>query len=727
MSRNGPLRASLAVFVALAALPAEAARVAAPRSRPAVRSAPLRVLPLSARPLASSPLPPGLPFSARASALMARPAVAAAASGAGSAGPAAAAARPAPPSRATRTPEGGPLPEPASLDAAASASAGEAVSSATDPRARPSRLIERRVEEARRAWASPSPEAALVDAAAAPRQALDPSVPGSEREDKPGVPNPRAGVAATRAGLMAAWLGLAALAALPQALAGGVAFLALAAVLGPAAMFVVARKAFRRERRPERERVFRRVSGDEQEWISRDMRSLLWGTGLPEPSAYDLNHERIAQAGVSGLRRLKGGYRLTYYAGLLDLSAEQRKAVLAHEIGHVAHDDTAWMAAHLALASLAPAFALSAAAIDPLMGLLAIPFAGAAAGLIGVAFRRAEHHADQYAAWRLGSGRALSEAFDAAEAMAPWLYAGPQGEGWRARLDGWLSSILAAHPPAEERQRRLARLEAEVGAAPVMPRRGWSRPLFAAGFAAALLAAPWLGVGGWDLAAGLLGGAWFGIMPMLRMFASVDEHHSSPARGKGSRPISPEEAALLRAEFEALAREAGLGPPAAYRFEHYDEIGASVTGVRHRYVVSVQGGLLDLGRDQRRAVLAHELGHMVHLDPGGRAILLALAMAAMLALGMPFVAAGQGFWLVPLFFGTIGAALAAFKLDELRADRYSAAALGSARPLREVLLEVERRRKGPRWLKSLADVSLWLLGEHPPSAYRARWLERPAR
>jgi Zn-dependent protease with chaperone function len=160
-----------------------------------------------------------------------------------------------------------------------------------------------------------------------------------------------------------------------------------------------------------------------------------------------------------------GPEEVRVYGGVLDLPRPQQDAILRHEIAHVRHNDSVWTAVTYMIAALPPSIALTAGMISDWRAAAALPLAVASLWMIGRSKKRAELHADHYAAATSGTGRHLSDAFremarrDEADKPEPpknRFYAAMRraGDVWKR-----VASLWGSHPPHEARIARLQRLE----------------------------------------------------------------------------------------------------------------------------------------------------------------------------------------------------------------------------------------------------------------------------
>ncbi len=163
------------------------------------------------------------------------------------------------------------------------------------------------------------------------------------------------------------------------------------------------------------------------------------------------------------------------------LSPRELRAVLAHEITHVAHNDAwvmgladfvtrtvntlAWLGQMLLLLNL-PALLLGARPPFPFGFLLLMIFAPTLSALLQLALSRArEFDADLGAARLTGDPLGLAAALQKMERLQGGFLERIFLPGWRVPEP----SLLRTHPPTEERIRRLLQIEAEMQARSLPP------------------------------------------------------------------------------------------------------------------------------------------------------------------------------------------------------------------------------------------------------------------
>lgn len=319
-------------------------------------------------------------------------------------------------------------------------------------------------EQNRRWDAAPALQAAPEPVLVAPADApLPPSLgPSALPAPEPARAIPMPPVVLERVGQAAAWAGLTGAAALAHAPFDRIGPLVVSIVMGLATGFMVAFFASVMQdegggRGPAP--ADRPITDAEKEDLRTRVDSLAAEAGLPAPKNLSTvpNDVLNAQAGPEEVR---------VYGGILDLPREQQEAVLRHEIAHVRHRDSVWAGIDMMVAAVPPMVALMAGMHSDGLSALALPLAGASLYLVGRGKKRAEYHADQYAASTQRTSRPLIEAFgamarrDAADraAMAPTT----RWQAWAGKAEAaWdqVARLWRAHPPLASRVARLERLE----------------------------------------------------------------------------------------------------------------------------------------------------------------------------------------------------------------------------------------------------------------------------
>jgi heat shock protein HtpX len=104
----------------------------------------------------------------------------------------------------------------------------------------------------------------------------------------------------------------------------------------------------------------------------------------------------------------------------------------------------------------------------------------------------------------------------------------------------------------------------------------------------------------------------FAILTNVGMFWFSDKLALKMA---GARPVSAQEEPELHAMVEELARKAGIPKPAVYMIDTWQP-NAFATGrsPKHASVAVTKGIMQMLDRNELRAVMAHELGHVANRD-----------------------------------------------------------------------------------------------------------------
>jgi heat shock protein HtpX len=201
-------------------------------------------------------------------------------------------------------------------------------------------------------------------------------------------------------------------------------------------------------------------------------------------------------------------------------------------------------------------------------------------------------------------------------------------------------------------------------------------------------------------------------------------------RAAGAVPLEPGTYPWLHHDAAELSARAGIPTPRLY-LSPSPQPNAFATGRNERTaVVAFTAGLLEqLPREQVRAVLAHELGHIRNRD------ILIGSVAAAIATGISLVA-NLAMWNVvlggddedgPGAFGLIIASLlapiaatmlqmAVSRSREFEADRTAAELIGSGEPLAHALLNLERSARVTPMDVTPAQSSAWIVN---PLAGRA--------
>ena len=212
---------------------------------------------------------------------------------------------------------------------------------------------------------------------------------------------------------------------------------------------------------------------------------------------------------------------------------------------------------------------------------------------------------------------------------------------------------------------------------------------------------------------------------------------------QGGRPLGPTEAPGLHQMLRVLARKAGLERPPQLFYLPSGVMNAFTIGSREHAVVGVSDGLLrHLDHDERAAVLAHEIAHIVNNDTrvmGFAALLsqliqgMALVGQLLLLVSLPLILAGQpvlnlgGLLILVLApYAGLLLQLALSRSREYLADAEAAALTGSPRALASALARIEQhnhalRRYAWRW-PGIKPAGNMLLRTHPPTPERIRRL-----
>lgn len=204
-------------------------------------------------------------------------------------------------------------------------------------------------------------------------------------------------------------------------------------------------------------------------------------------------------------------------------------------------------------------------------------------------------------------------------------------------------------------------------------------------------------------------------------------------RAAGAVPLEPGQYRWLHDDAAQLASRAGIPTPRLY-LSPSPQPNAFATGRNEKTaVVAFTAGLLEqLPREQVRAVLAHELGHIRNRD------ILIGSIAAAIATGISLVA-NFAMWNAfmggdeedgPGAFGLIVASLlapvaatllqmAVSRSREFEADRTAAELVGSGEPLAHALLTLERTARTTPMEVSPAQSSAWIV--NPLAGRRVRF------
>lgn len=262
------------------------------------------------------------------------------------------------------------------------------------------------------------------------------------------IPGPR--VALGKAGLLASHLGLVGAGVLTHAPFDRLAPLVLGLVMGvfmavPVVFYVAAASQSPGWGRGEAPGP-RPVSGDDWEHAKRQTERAAKAAGIPGPKRFDVFPKDVLNAQAGG--GLSNDYEVNLWGGVLDLPAEQREAILHHEIAHVKHADVVWTALSYGLAALPAVTTLVAGAVADWRAYLALPLLAGSVLVIGAFKKLQELQADQHAAAMQGTGKPLIAAFEEMQRRD-----GPPG------LWDRLSWPWRAHPSLDYRIRRLRALE----------------------------------------------------------------------------------------------------------------------------------------------------------------------------------------------------------------------------------------------------------------------------
>ncbi len=287
--------------------------------------------------------------------------------------------------------------------------------------------------------------------------AATPAAPAAARA----IPLPRVGLA--RAGQFAAWSALILLASLTHLPFDRLAPLFLGVGLGVAAGFMAAFYAVAAQNEPgwgfgdgPGERP---VTEAEKAELGERVVALAKEGGQTAPKDLVVVETDVLNAQVSP-------EQVRVYGGILDLPRGQQDAILRHEVAHLRHNDSAWTGANFFIAAVPASIALMGGMNADWLAALAAPALIAGLALVGESKKRAEYHADQYAAAREGTGLTLVAAFremkrrDDEEAARP---SKTRLEAFvRASSAAWgrVARLWGSHPPIEKRIARLERLSA---------------------------------------------------------------------------------------------------------------------------------------------------------------------------------------------------------------------------------------------------------------------------
>lgn len=276
------------------------------------------------------------------------------------------------------------------------------------------------------------------------------------------------------------------------------------------------------------------------------------------------------------------------------------------------------------------------------------------------------------------------------------------------------------------------------------PRVGLARAGMLAGWGAATWLSTLAHLGSDRVGPMILGVALGASMSFITMFfaAAMQDQPSGGGRAPEPRPVSEHERAETEALTQALAREAGLPPIAKIQVIDNDLLNAQAgAGENGRGEVRVYGGVLDLPREQREAILRHEISHVRHADGLWSVVHMLLAPVPFsIALAAGMISDPRALLAAPFAVGGLLAWGAIKKVDELHADQYAAATQGTARPLAAALRDMARREAQERWearqrARSAWDRLLlraedrwervaWVWRSHPSFDRRVRRLER---
>ena len=209
-------------------------------------------------------------------------------------------------------------------------------------------------------------------------------------------------------------------------------------------------------------------------WLKEACAELAGRAGIPTPRLYVVPHEQSPNAFATGRSPDKGVVAVT--AGLLrHLSQREVRAVVAHEIGHIANRDTLTSSIAATLAGAISSLAWGAMygggrrrnGGGGLMMILVALLAPLAATLIRLAISRTrEYSADRHAAEISGDPAGLASALSAltggvrAEPMQ-----NPHAHSVHFIVNGFsgnLAGLMSTHPPLDERIRRLRAMAGEA-------------------------------------------------------------------------------------------------------------------------------------------------------------------------------------------------------------------------------------------------------------------------
>lgn len=329
--------------------------------------------------------------------------------------------------------------------------------------------------EQNRRWDAAQPNAgrSAEPVAAAPEavvpSGLSPASPSARSAPSGRIPMPR--VALARAGMMAGWAAYTGLAVLAHAPFDRIAPMILGAVFGAMSGFMVMffvgaaqdQGGWGSGPAPKE----REVTPDEHADALAHVTRLAAEAKLPAPKRFNVIPNDVLNAAAGGGD--KTDYEVRIHGGVLDLPADQREAILRHEVSHVKHADTWWMLPHGIIAAVPPMILLMAGMRADWLSYLGLPAIVASIAAFGAIRKVDEFHADQYAAATQGTAKPLIAAFremqrrDAEDRLAE--RRAVEGSPWRmARLkasDAWdkVAALWRAHPSMDRRIRRLERLE----------------------------------------------------------------------------------------------------------------------------------------------------------------------------------------------------------------------------------------------------------------------------
>lgn len=362
-------------------------------------------------------------------------------------------------------PPAGAVPAAAAADAPKASVQLEAVSA---PEAAPARSDGDASADAARRWdaaAKSAGEADAVDAgvgslvASGLEAASDaPSVPGRA------VPAPR--VAAARAAQLASWAGLLGLAALAHAPFANTPALIVSVVMGALtgfmlAFFISAAQGDSGWGSPGPAPKERPIPEAEKDAARARVGELAAEAKLPAPARFTTVDLAIINAQAGGEAK---DSEVVVYGGVLDLPRAQRDAVLRHEIAHVKHGDSKWTAFTYMTAAAPTMVALMSGIAGDSHAWSALPILVASLFLVGESKKRAEFHADQYAAHRAGDVEGMAGALRAIERQEAEDRAIPPATRWEAAHRAWSDAyrkvawVWASHPSHESRIKRLEAL-----------------------------------------------------------------------------------------------------------------------------------------------------------------------------------------------------------------------------------------------------------------------------